>query len=211
VPIYKLGDRNGYFFRANMAIDVDGSPRAYYPGNRDPSALDTIDDADNEGSSTTYVQGESRHGQLGVGPHPGFYVSGTSLRLSQPWRCDNFVDAEQIPFVVFPQDFKDVQLGDLAVVVNLLNYKWTHAIFADTNPHVGEASIRTARNLGRQDLNASNGDDDDNYVYLLFPRTKFSPQQTAPHWPDDVIMANATSLFEKWGGIEQVKKLFPHV
>ncbi len=31
VPIYKLPDRSGYFFRANMAIDVDGSPRAYFP------------------------------------------------------------------------------------------------------------------------------------------------------------------------------------
>ena len=29
VPVYKLADRTGYFFRANMAIDVDGSPRAY--------------------------------------------------------------------------------------------------------------------------------------------------------------------------------------
>jgi hypothetical protein len=211
VPVYKLADRSGYFFRANMAVDVDGSPRAYYPGNLNPSALDSVDDADNEGSSTTYVQGEVRHGQLGVGPHPGFYVSGTSLRLNQPWRCDNFVDAEQIPYIVFPPNFREVQIGDLAVVVNLRNDKWTPAIFADTNSRVGEASIRTAQNLGRPDLNARNGDDDDNYVYLLFPRTKFSPQQPAPHWPDELIKANATTLFQNWGGVEQVKKLFPNV
>jgi hypothetical protein len=93
----------------------------------------------------------------------------------------------------------------------LLNNKWTHAIFADTNAHVGEASIKTARNLGREDLSARNGDDDNNYVYLIFPGTRFEPLQTAPHWPDEIIQANATTLFEKWGGIEQIKKLFPHV
>jgi hypothetical protein len=211
VPVYKLADRDGYFFRANMAIDVDGSPRAYCPGNRNPTALDTLDDADSEGSSTTYVQGEQRHGRLGVGPSAGFYVSGTALRLDQPWRCDSFVDAEQIPYLVFPPNFKEVRVGDLAVVVNLLNNKWTHAIFADTNAHVGEASIKTARNLGREDLSARNGDDDNNYVYLIFPGTRFEPLQTAPHWPDEIIQANATTLFEKWGGIEQIKKLFPHV
>jgi peptidoglycan hydrolase-like protein with peptidoglycan-binding domain len=211
VPVYKLADRTGYFFRANMAIDVDGSPRAYFPGNRDRSALDTVDDADNAGSSTTYVQGEVRNGKLGIGPNNGFYVSGTSLRLDQPWRCDNFVDAEQIPYIVFPPDFEDVQLGDLAVVVNLQNFSWTHAIFADTNSRVGEASVKTALNLGRRDLNARNGDDDDNYVYLLFPQTKFSAQSGAPHWPDNAIRAGATPLFAKWGGLEQVKRLFPHV
>jgi hypothetical protein len=210
VPVYKLADRTGYFFRANMAIDVDGSPRAYYPGNRNPQALDTIDDADNEGSSTTYVQGEVRHGQLGVGPNNGFYVSGTSLRLDQPWRCDNFVDAEQIPYIVFPPDFKDVRIGDLAVAVNLRNSQWTHAIFADTNQYVGEASLQTAQNLSRKDLNARNGDDDDNYIYILFPGTKFEAQQNPPHWPDDIIKANATALFQNWGGIAQVQKLFPH-
>jgi hypothetical protein len=210
VPVYKLPDRNGYFFRANMAIDVDGSPRAYYPGNGNPAALDTIDDADSEGSSTTYVQGEVRHGQLGIGPNNGFYVSGTSLRLDKPWRCDNFVDAEEIPYVVFPQDFKDVSIGDLAVVIDLPNSTWTHAIFADTNRLVGEASIKTARNLGRTDLNAANGDDDDNYIYILFPGTRFKPQQNPPYWPDDIIKAKAKALFQNWGGIEQVQKVFPH-
>jgi peptidoglycan hydrolase-like protein with peptidoglycan-binding domain len=210
VPVYKLPNRIGYYFRANMAIDVDGSPRAYYPGNGSSDALDTINDADSEGSSTTYVQGEVRYGQLGVGPKNGFYVSGTSLRLDAPWRCDNFVDAEAIPYIVFPQNFKDVLLGDIAIVVNLQNSQWTHAIFADTNRYVGEASIKTARNLGRADLNAQNGDDDDNYVYILFPGSKFKPQERPPHWPDESIKTIATTLFQNWGGVAQVQKLFPH-
>ena len=144
VPIHKLGDRNGYFFRANMAIDVDGSPRAYYPGNRDPSALDTIDDADNEGSSTTYVQGEvATANSVSDRIQASTFQERRSVSASHGAVITLSMRSKS-PFVVFPQDFKDVELGDLAVVVNLVNYKWTHAIFADTNPHVGEASIRTA-------------------------------------------------------------------
>jgi hypothetical protein len=33
--------------------------------------------------------------------------------LAEPWLTVNFVGAEQIPYVVFPEGFKDVQLSGL--------------------------------------------------------------------------------------------------
>jgi hypothetical protein len=94
---------------------IDGSPRAYSPRNEKP-ALDKVADADDEGGSTTYIQGElGRYGIMGEGPTMGYYFSATSLRFNNEMHITtNFLDAEKIPYVVLPLSLPSARLGDLA-------------------------------------------------------------------------------------------------
>ena len=206
VPIYKLNDRPGYFYRGCMNIDADGSPKCYHP-SKDSLALDDLQNSTS--NSRVYVQNVSMPGKkLGVGPADGFYVSHTSLGIhAHPERCDSFVDAEQIPYVVFPANFRDVELGACGVILNTQNGKLTHAIFADTNPRVGEASIKAARNLGLTQNNPRNGVDENIFIYLIFPGTKFAAQASAPHWPDSVIREVAMEHLEDWGGLDKLRAI----
>jgi Fungal chitosanase of glycosyl hydrolase group 75 len=217
VKIFKLKSRPGFCFKAAMAIDVDGSPRAYTAGATKPPALDGPGSVDAEGFATMYIQQREKavNGvkRVGEGPFKDFFVSRTSLlfKSSDAHKCSNFVDAELIPYVVFPDrpnTFAGVALGDMAYVIDTTNGRATHAIFADTNPKVGEASLRVAQNLGRSDLNAANGEESDRFVYLIFPGTRFEPVESAPHWPDEKIKEEADKAFAAWGGMAQVKALF---
>lgn len=217
INVYEMPGTKGYYYNAAMAIDVDGSPRAYSAGARTPAALDGPGSVDAGGFETMYVQGREKtvHGvrHLGEGPHKDFYVSRTSLLYNsrETYRTSNFPDAEFIPYVVFPKPsdkFPGLRLGDMAYVINLANRKATHAIFADTNPRVGEASLAVARALGRPDLSASNGEDRDVFVYILFPGTAFAPLASVPHWPDAKIKTEADRAFAAWGGMAQVEKIF---
>jgi len=168
IEVFQLDGRRGYFFRANMAIDVDGSPRAYSPRNEKP-ALDKVADADHEGGSTTYIQGEvGRNGIMGEGPSKGYYVSNTSQRFNNEMhKTTNFLDAEQIPYVVLPLSLPSAKLGDLAYVIDLRSFEATHAIWGDCGARdiCGEASIRVACNLKLNHLGAENGEDEDFFVY----------------------------------------------
>ena len=132
-----------------MAIDVDGSPRAYSPRNEKP-ALDKVADADHEGGSTTYIQGEvGRNGIMGEGPNKGYYVSNTSQRFNNEMHTPS------------------AKLGDLAYVIDLRSFEATHAIWGDCGARdiCGEASIRVACNLKLNHLGAENGEDEDFFVY----------------------------------------------
>lgn len=225
VPLYKLTDRIGFFHKGSMQIDVDGSPRAYYPGNANPLRLDNLSSADSQGGSTTYIQGKKTGSVTALGPRPGFYVSATSLRMSEQrmWDCDNFVDAENVPYFVHPPGRNGVKLGDVGIIVHVPTWKWTAAIFGDSNDQrrVSEASLRVAVNLGRSKidpntlkvagLSASNGDDSRNYLYLYFPGSTLAAAPSAPHWPEKAIQAKAQPLFTKWGGLDMVKECLQHI
>lgn len=217
VKILKLKSRPGFCYKAAMAIDVDGSPRAYSAGATEPAPLDGLGSVDAGGTATMYIQQREKTvkgaKRVGEGPFKDFYVSRTSLLYNEDemHKCSNFVDAELIPYVVFPDrpgTFTDVKIGDMAYVIDTTNWRATHAIFADTNPRVGEASLRVAQNLGRSDLNAGNGEESDRFVYLIFPGTRFAPLESAPHWPEEMIKQEADKAFAAWGGMDQVKALF---
>ena len=220
VDIMQLAGRVGFYYKAAMAIDVDGSPRAYTKDASSPKPLDSLKSVDSEGIETMYIQQRSKtvHGEthVGEGPFKDFFVSRTSLRFNEhdAFKTSNFVDAEMIPYIVFPHHqneptmFSGVSLGDVAFVIDLKTGRSTHAIFADTNPKVGEASLRVALNLGRSDLNARNGEESDRFLYILFPGTKFDPEPTVPHWPDAKIKEVADKAFAAWGGMDQVQALF---
>lgn len=200
VNVYTLPGKAGYFYLAKMSIDADGAPKCYHPTD-DRLALDNLNNATS--NSMRYVQGRN-----GIGPAEGFYVSQTSLNSGPANDCGSFVDAVNIPYVVFPGGWRDVVLGDCGVVYNRKNEKLTHVIFADTNPKVGEASIKTAANIGltqKQQSAKGGGIDEDIFVYLIFPGTRFTPKPTSPHWPDADIKQVADAAFSAWGGIEQLK------
>ncbi len=143
VPLYKLADRAGLFHKGSMQIDVDGSPRAYYPGNASPLRLDNLSSADSQGGSTTYIQGKKTGSITALGPRPGFYVSATSLRISQQrmWDCDNFVDAETVPYFVHPPGRNGVNLGDLGIIVHLFPAHWDPKLRIPRGQVVAAASI----------------------------------------------------------------------
>jgi hypothetical protein len=220
VPLFRLTDRGGFFHRGSMQIDVDGSPRAYYPKDASPLRLDDISSADGAGGSTSYIQGKGK----GKGPRPGFYVSATSLRFSQAvWDCDNFADAETVPYFVYPPGRNGVNKGDVGIIVHVPTMQWTAAIFGDSNDdrRVSEASLRVAVNLGRSKihpttlkvtgLSAYNGDDARNYFYLYFPGSTLAAAPNAPHWPEAAIKAAAEARFGAWGGIAMVKECLSHI
>jgi hypothetical protein len=214
VKVRRIKGTKPVFFKAKMAVDADGAARAYHPDKHNPDALDVISNAN--GFSMKFIQGKSKNGKVGKGPRPGFFVSATSLQRGQDFDADAFVDAEFIPYIVLPARLADgIAPGDLCTVVNLKNFRTTSAIFADTNPKVGEASIRTAINLHLQDpsfpitkLAKAGGDTSANYVYIVYPGSRFAPSASAPHWPADKIEATAAPLFDAWGGLDMVKRIF---
>jgi hypothetical protein len=206
IPIYELPAKTGYFYKAKMSVDVDGCPKAYHPTN-DAIALDYLANASKE--SKRYIQGVMRNGHTGIGPNHGYFVSATSLQQGPDWDCGSYVDGHEIPYVVFPAEFHDARVGDAAVVINLRNWDFTHAIFADTNSQVGEASYKVATTFGMPNPSPKNGGDDhDNYVYLIFPGVQIPRAGNSPFWPNDKIRGTALQAFTAWGGIEQVKACF---
>jgi hypothetical protein len=218
VQLYSLEDRAGFFHRGSMQIDVDGSPRAYYPQDSSTLRLDLVANAGRD--SKTYVQGTVYGRVLAKGPRRGFYVSATSLRFDPRimWQCDNFVDAEAIPYFIYPPNRNGVELGDLGIIVHIPTMTWTSAIFGDSNDsqRVSEASLRVAVNLGLSKIDpvtlevigksAGDGIDNQEFFYLYFPGSAFTPVENAPHWPENSISNTATAKFQLWGGLDMVRQ-----
>ena len=157
-----------------------------------------------------------KNGKVGKGPRPGFFVSETALSHGDAWDADAFVDAEFIPYIVLPSNFASgVKTGNLCTVVNLVNFRSTGAIFADTNPKVGEASIRAALNLHVNDpsipineLAKNGGDQKDRYVYIIYPGEVLPARAAVPHWPAEDTASRSDELFAAWGGIDLVQRIF---
>jgi hypothetical protein len=214
VAVQRITGTTALFFKAKIACDADGAARAYHPDN-DPEALDLLKDA--TADSKKFIQGKRKNGKLGLGPRPGFFVSVTSLSKGVAFDANSFVDAEFIPYIVLPAHFAPgVVGGTLCTVVNLNNFRATSAIFADTNPHVGEASVRAVINLHVNDpsmpiteLARRGGDEKDRYVYIVYPGEKITARAAVPHWPAEDIATRGDALFAAWGGIDMVKRLFP--
>lgn len=207
VTIFKLKDRSGFFYRGCMSVDADGAPKCYHPKPDDDLGLDDL--ANSTSNSRKFIQGKN-----GVGPATGFFVSQTSLQSGPENRCDSFVDAEKIPYIVFygKNKFPSIQLGDVAMVVSLVTGKRTHAIVADGNNKTkGEASMKTAKNLGVNPSPRTGGEQQSNFIYLIFPDSKFDPVKSPPHWPDAKIKAIAEAKFAEWGGMAQLRNCFPQI
>ncbi|MEY4937662.1 MAG: hypothetical protein RIS64_4021, partial [Bacteroidota bacterium] len=130
-------DVTGYLiFKAKMAIDADGSPRAYGPND---IGLDELNNAKTNGKWVGIVV--DRYNQPVVqganDPFPGFYISPTALYDTNfAWtdpRC--YVNSEIIPYYVLPESLMNdynMKVGDMGYVYNQVTNTGCFAILADT-------------------------------------------------------------------------------
>jgi len=179
-----------FFFVAKMAIDADGAPNAYAPlglkGAQQP--LDRLGNAcskpANPALGDCWGIYKNKDGTVPVQDHghpfPGFFISTTSLADAgvpeEPADPGRYVDSTQIPYIVLPGPAKHpgpfgatgLRIGDLALVVNGANGKFSFAIYADWKSALGEGSIALAQALGINASAATGGAKRD-ILYIVFP------------------------------------------
>ena len=195
----------------HMALDADGSPRAYHPDGK--SGLDALANAGypNKGWKSVLAVDPAHPDKPYVqpsGPNAGFFVSKTSLHDLHAAATDAsaYVNSEKVPYLVFPGNFYAVRgtggYGDLAMARNLDNGCETFAIVADGGPSkapLGEVSLKLASALGGQNPNPRNGAGipKGRFQYLIFPKSRFNPA-----WPRGTgeMDAAARALLAAVGG-----------
>jgi len=217
VSMFQLSEKNGYFFRSKLAVDVDGAPRAYHPKDLRPKRgnnTKALDWLDNVSSHDLHgIQGKD-----GVGPEPGFFVSATALSNPKfpPNDTRHWVNAEDVPYVVLVSNFprlKDpklnVRTGDCVIVIDLKTGRNSAAIFADVGSAVGEGSLKLALNLGLNPTKSKMppkviGFDRVDFLHIVFPH-----KAVQPPWFLKDIEATAEAAFQAWGGWSQARECFP--
>lgn len=175
--VYEHVPSGAIIYRAKMAIDADGCPRAYGPNN---SGLDWTANAGYPGNwwgVVTDVNGDPILQGSGD-PYPGMYVSTTSLvrsgyANSNPLR---YVDSENIPYIALPsalQSLAGIQKGDLAYVRNTVTGLSCYAYFADTGPggKLGEGSMYLADQIGLNSSPKTGGTSQGIIDYIVFPQS----------------------------------------
>ena len=219
VSVWQLEGQTGsfFFYKAGMAVDADGAPRAYHPEPDSDLGLDRLANAGRPGNWFAIVTDNGQPGgkpivQRPNDPAPGFYVSLTSLQDQTKDRTDplRYVDATQIPYIVLPPEVQskfDVQLGDFAVVINGKSGQHSEAIFADVGPRgkIGEGSIALANKLGIPS-SPRDGGTDSGVVYVVFPLSGNGNPRSL-----DEIKSRADAQFEVIGGIAQLLACFPEL
>lgn len=201
--VYEHTPSGAIVYRAKMAIDADGCPRAYGPNN---SGLDWTANAGYPGNwwgIVTDVNGDPII-QGASDPYPGMYVSSTSLvrsgySNSNPLR---YVDSENIPYIALPsslQSLAGIAKGDLAYVRNSTNGLSTYAYFADTGPSgkLGEASMYTAAQVGINSSPKTGGTSSGIIDYIVFPQ---SGMGQGTHLSLSQINSMADAEFQTAGG-----------
>jgi hypothetical protein len=208
--VYETTDTCAAVFRAKMAVDADGAPKAY--NKNDSIALDYLANAGRPGNWWALVT--DAYGKpivQGAGdPAPGYYVSTTTL--TNPGYPKNspayYVDASTIPFIVLPggrylgfTSKKLLRLGDLGVAYNIANGKMCFAQFCETGPakKIGEASIALAEALGINPSPKHGGVDLRQIVYVVFASSGPGKGLSVPE-----ITAKTAPIFEAWGGMARI-------
>ena len=199
VNIFKVNQTVYTYKTSDIALDADGSPRAYGPGNiglddnrnagypnkgwRSVLAVDPRD------AAVPYVQTD--------GDRRGYFVSKTSLFDRRPAVLEidpaKYVDAETFPYIVFPGAFMAMggtgNWGDVVMARCLANGNQSVALVADGGPTkapLGEISLKLAAALGGRNPNprTGKGAPPGPIQYLVFPGSR-----STPAWPrslDDV-------------------------
>src|SRR5438552_15194543 len=155
-------DQSAYTYKTSfVALDADGSPRAYNPSN---TGLDANANAGfpNKGWRSVLVVDPNDHSRPFVqpaGPTQGFFVSKTSLIDPNPHvpatNPAKYVDAETFPYIVFPGGFFAIHgtgnWGDIVMARSLVGGQESAALVADGGPTkapLGEISLALATALG---------------------------------------------------------------
>jgi hypothetical protein len=217
-PLFRVGratvwkSGSGLLFRAGLAIDADGAPRAYRP--KPGRGLDDLPNAGRPGHWWAIVTRNGRpSGQPVVqgrhDPAPGYYVSSTALvdpdREPQDPRA--YVDASRVPYVVLPPQARraGARLGDFAVALVPKTGRHAFALFADIGPRekLGEGSIALARALGIPS-SPREGGAEGGVVYLVFPGSGNGRPR-----PLAVIRREGQRRLAAWGGLERLRRVLP--
>lgn len=193
-----------------MAIDGDGSPFCYHPESG--RGLDKLGNAGTPGDWTSLECGDDGVPivQRPNDPAPGFYVSTTKLQDSAYSTRDprRYVDSQTVPYVVAAKNLVNrfgVKMADVAMV--LYKSQQVGAIVADVGPkyHYGEGSIALAEAFGIPSSPRTGGVRD-GVTFVLFTHSNRG-------WPRPIaeFQAQATELFNAWGGLDAIPWLRPTV
>jgi hypothetical protein len=209
--VHETTDLCAAVFRAKMAVDADGAPKAY--NRNDSIALDNLVNAGRPGHWFGIVT--DAHGdpvvQTATDPAPGYFVSTTTLTnpgfpAQQP---AHYIDASTIPYIVMPgrryKSFtskKPLRLGDLGAAYYRRNGKMCFVQFADTGPagKIGEGSIALATALGINPSAKNGGVDTRDVVYVTFASSGIGSGMSVAQ-----INATVQPIFESWGGEARIK------
>jgi len=178
--VYKHIPSGAILFRAKMAIDADGCPRAYHPND---TGLDWLANAGSPGNwwgiATTNGNSNGTPVIQGAGhPYPGYYVSTTSLVQSgfSNQHPSRYVNSETIPYIAIPlalRNLAGITIGDLAYAKNINNGNSSFAYYTDSGPanKLGEGSMKLAANLGLNPSPKNGGTTQQIIDYVIFPGT----------------------------------------
>jgi hypothetical protein len=208
VDVFRVG-RSAYTYKtSHVALDADGSPRAYNPGD---TGLDANANAGypNKGWRSVLVADPHDPGRPYVqqsGPTRGYFVSKTSLHDPSPHvqATDpvKYVDSESFPYIVFPGGFYAIKgtggWGDVVMARALATGAESAAIIADGGPTkapLGEMSLRLAASLGGHNPNPRTGAGAPRgaFQYVVFPGSRRDPP-----WPRSLedIQQQASALLQ---------------
>jgi hypothetical protein len=211
VQLFQVSDGPAYtYVTHHVAIDADGSPRAYHPRDIGIDALANAGYPNKDWKSVLVADPDNPdHPYLQQnGPYKGYFLSKTSLE--DPGLTDTdaykYVDSEQVPYLVFPGAFYAIKgtgsMGDLAIVRNLDGTENSYAIVADGGPYkapLGEMSIHLAHALGGTNPNPRTGAGapTGRMQYMIFPGSRASPPWRRSL---DNIRSSAEQLLREAGG-----------
>lgn len=188
-------------YEGGLAIDADGSPRAYGPNN---TGLDWTANAGHSGNWYGVATDSSGNPIIQKSPYPGMYVSTTALQdhsksVGDPAR---YVDSENVNYISVASDLiklYGIRMGDVAAVYYRDTSTLCSAVCADVGPRgkYGEGSIALASQLGMSS-NPKHGGCNDNVVTVIFTNSHSS-------WPldDSTVLNLVQSLLQQAGGIQQ--------
>ncbi|MCP1386361.1 hypothetical protein [Runella salmonicolor] len=172
-------DASAFFYESALSVDADGAPKAYGPRGL-PGTLDNLGNAGHPGNwwgIVTDKQGNpiQQNGIPPQQPYRDYYISPTSLINLGYVETDvrRYADATVIPYLALPPAYFRVtglKIGDLALVINGINGRYTFTIFADSKnkPTLGEVSICSAVALGAP-ADPRHGGLNKGIITLVFP------------------------------------------
>jgi hypothetical protein len=207
--------RTYFYATGRMAVDADGAPNAYHPGDRGIDALANAGFPDRGWTSVLVIDPADRRKPFvqTEGEFSGFFIAKTTLQDTRLPVTDvrRYVDSRQVPYIVSPGAFFRTpgtgNFGDLGMALNLETGKESPFIVADAGPRdadLGEVSIRLAENLGGSNVNPRNGSGmpRGRFAYVVFPGSKSNPA-----WPvsGTDLDARAQALLSGVGGWARVK------
>ncbi len=208
-----------FFFQSHARVCADGAPNAYKKADQGIDYLENAGRPPFKGApkdkdlnkwqwwalvvNEINFPIEQKHTDL----YPGYFISTTAhsnkdYKLNDPRR---YVDANNIPYIVLPKkNSGSAELGDFAFIIDKKTGLTCPAIYSEVGPRdsIGELSIKAADILKIPSNPRKGGVSRKDILYIVFPGSGNGKPRSL-----DEIIANATNLFEDWGGLNKVNGL----